>query len=117
MKHEQGDPDNILVSRIDSQPFINGSDFLDVKNIDFSYNSRSHALNNVSFSVEKSKVYGLLGSNGSGKSTMIHCLMGLYRPNKGEAWLQVENGKVDLLKAANPSDYFSVVPQQDIYWE
>jgi ABC-2 type transport system ATP-binding protein len=41
------------------------------------------ALNDVSFDVEESATFGIIGSNGSGKSTMLKCLMGIYRPERG----------------------------------
>ena len=41
------------------------------------------ALDNVSFEVEHGSTLGLIGSNGSGKSTMLKCLTGIYRPDKG----------------------------------
>ena len=40
------------------------------------------ALNDVSFEVEQSATFGIIGSNGSGKSTMLKCLMGIYRPER-----------------------------------
>ena len=42
------------------------------------------ALDNVSFEVEHGSTLGLIGSNGSGKSTMLKCLTGIYRPDKGQ---------------------------------
>ena len=41
------------------------------------------ALDDVSFEVEHGSTLGLIGSNGSGKSTMLKCLTGIYRPDKG----------------------------------
>ena len=41
------------------------------------------ALDNVSFEVEHGSTLGLIGSNGSGKSTMLKCLTAIYRPDKG----------------------------------
>ena len=41
------------------------------------------ALEDVSFEVEHGSTLGLIGSNGSGKSTMLKCLTGIYRPDKG----------------------------------
>ncbi|MFM8866746.1 MAG: ABC transporter ATP-binding protein [Ilumatobacteraceae bacterium] len=41
------------------------------------------ALDDVSFEVEHGATVGLIGSNGSGKSTMLKCLTGIYRPDKG----------------------------------
>ena len=34
------------------------------------------AVNNVSFSVSRGSVFGLLGANGAGKSTTIECILG-----------------------------------------
>jgi ABC-2 type transport system ATP-binding protein len=42
------------------------------------------ALDDVSFEVEHGATVGLIGSNGSGKSTMLKCLTGIYRPDKGQ---------------------------------
>ena len=41
------------------------------------------ALDDVSFDVAESATFGIIGSNGSGKSTMLKCLMGIYRPERG----------------------------------
>jgi simple sugar transport system ATP-binding protein len=45
---------------------------------------RIEALKNVSFSLGKAEVLGLLGDNGAGKSTLIKILTGLFPPDKGE---------------------------------
>lgn len=42
------------------------------------------ALENVSFSLEKGQIVGLLGPNGSGKTTFIKILNGLLTPSSGE---------------------------------
>lgn len=41
------------------------------------------ALEDVSFDVEHGATLGIIGSNGSGKSTMLKCLTGIYHPDKG----------------------------------
>jgi len=43
------------------------------------------ALNEVSFAVPSGSVFGLLGPNGSGKTTIIKLLLGLARPTAGRA--------------------------------
>ena len=44
-------------------------------------------LDGVSFEVERGCIYGLLGRNGSGKTTIIRMLLGLERPTRGESAL------------------------------
>lgn len=55
---------------------------LTLKNLHKSY-GRTHAVNNVSLSVEPGQVYGLLGPNGSGKTTTLGVIMGLLQPDAG----------------------------------
>lgn len=42
------------------------------------------ALKNVSFTVEKGDVIGIIGRNGSGKSTILKCIAGIYKPTSGK---------------------------------
>ena len=44
-----------------------------------------YALKNVSFQVERGDVLGLIGRNGSGKSTMLKIISGIYKPTSGKA--------------------------------
>jgi ABC-2 type transport system ATP-binding protein len=52
------------------------------------------ALKNVSFEVEEGETFGLVGENGSGKSTMLKCLTKILRPDGGSVEV---NGKVSAL--------------------
>jgi ribose transport system ATP-binding protein len=47
----------------------------------------THAVNDVSFSVDQGEIVSLLGENGAGKSTVIKILAGVYRPDSGSARL------------------------------
>ena len=42
-----------------------------------------HALADVSFSIERSQIFGLIGPNGAGKTTLFNLLTGIYAPNAG----------------------------------
>ncbi len=42
-----------------------------------------HALNDVSFSVNKGEVLGVIGRNGSGKSTLLRTIAGIFAPDSG----------------------------------
>lgn len=56
------------------------------------------ALNQVSLSVQKGSIYGLVGSNGAGKTTLLKLLAGVYRPDSGEIQINsqpvYENNKI-----------------------
>jgi len=41
------------------------------------------AVKNVSFQVEKGEILGIIGKNGSGKSTMLRAIAGIFSPNSG----------------------------------
>jgi len=54
----------------------------------FSYpDSERTVLNGVSFKLKRGKHYSLVGENGSGKSTIVKLLLGLYEPLEGEILL------------------------------
>ena len=58
---------------------------LQVKNISFSYHrKKKEVLHDFSLALDKGKVYGLLGKNGTGKSTLLYLMAGLLTPKSGE---------------------------------
>lgn len=56
--------------------------------------SHFQALDDISFAVEEGSAFGLIGENGSGKSTMLKCLAKILRPDHGTATV---NGKMSAL--------------------
>ena len=57
---------------------------LKISDLAFSYSGNGcKVFNGFSLSFEKGAVYGLLGLNGTGKSTLLYLLMGLLRPQQG----------------------------------
>ena len=58
---------------------------IDVNNVSFSYGrKKSKVLDGFSMQLEKGAVYGLLGKNGTGKSTLLYLMAGLLRPQSGQ---------------------------------
>ena len=65
---------------------------IEFKNVDKCF-GRKKALDNVSINIESGKIYGLLGPNGSGKTTMIKLINDLLTPSSGEVLVKgVEPG-------------------------
>lgn len=67
----------------------NDEHVLSVKNISKSFGN-VHAVNDVSFNVDKGEILGLIGPNGSGKSTLFNCILGQLTPSSGTVLV---NGK------------------------
>ena len=59
---------------------------ISIKNITKRF-GRFEAVNDLSIEINEGEIYGLLGSNGAGKSTTINILLGFLEPDKGEAFI------------------------------
>ena len=69
---------------------------LSLKNLDKKF-GRVHAVNNLSFDIQKGNVYGILGPNGSGKSTTLGIILNVVNKTSGEfSWF---NGKLSTHQA------------------
>ena len=58
------------------------TEIIKVKNLSKHF-SKIHAVNDISFTVNKGDIYGFLGQNGAGKSTTIRMLLTLIQPTSG----------------------------------
>ena len=56
---------------------------IQLENIAFSYAGGKPVLDNLCFTLEEGTKLGLIGHNGSGKTTMLHIIMGLLKPSSG----------------------------------
>ena len=69
---------------------------LTVNKIDGGYGS-VRVLHDLSITVDFGETVVLLGSNGNGKSTLLKCITGLIKPDRGEIILNVDGEKTDLV--------------------
>lgn len=85
-----------------------------------------HAVDDLSFAVERGQVYGVLGPNGAGKSTTLRMLMGLETPSKGTTRLfgtEVTPGCQELLRVGVIIEQACFVPHLSgmrnlrLWWE
>lgn len=68
-------PVEILVEN-GEEPVIHGN--IEFRDVSFSYEEDRKVLDNISFSVEKGQTLAIIGSTGSGKSSLVHLLPRLY---------------------------------------
>lgn len=65
---------------------------LDVEDISFRYDDESPFIfEDISFNIDKGDVLSILGPNGTGKTTLLKCLNGINKPDKGEILIKGKN--------------------------
>lgn len=66
----------------------NTENLIEFKNVNFNYNlyDGKNILNDISFSIKKGETVGVIGATGSGKSTILKLLLGLYDFYSGEIY-------------------------------
>lgn len=74
------------------------------------YYSDKLAISGLSFQINKGEVVGLLGLNGSGKTTTIRILSGFLIPNEGEVWIDELNSFTDSLEIKRKVGYLPETP-------
>lgn len=71
---------------------------LSIKNLDKKF-GKIHAVNNLSFDIQKGNVYGILGPNGSGKSTTLGIILNVVNKTSGEfSWFDGSMSTHEALK-------------------
>lgn len=83
---------------------------IEFSNVSFNYPySNQEVLKNISFSINKGEKIAIVGENGSGKSTILKCLMKLAYPENGEIFV---NGKdIKHISIDSLLNFMSVIPQ------
>lgn len=87
--------------------------FIEFKNVTFSYNKNGeNAINNINFKINKGETLGIIGSTGSGKSTILNLIMGFYDYYSGEVYIL--NQDIKSLSLKDIAESSSSVLQSDI---
>lgn len=80
------------------------------KNVTKVYNRTIKAVNNVSFEVRGGEIVGFTGPNGSGKTTTIKMLTGIFPPDKGEIKINGFDIKKNMIQAKSSIGYIADSP-------
>jgi iron complex transport system ATP-binding protein len=85
---------------------------ISLENIQFHYDPGKTILNNLSFSIDKGSITAILGPNGTGKTTLLHTILGLLAPQAGE--VRIEGKSLSAYKRAELSQVIALVPQSEV---
>lgn len=86
--------------------------YLELKNIFFSYD-KEPVLKDISFGMNRGEITGLIGSNGTGKTTTIHNIIKKLKPQRGQILL---DGK-DIQTLDESKFPISYIPDTPVYYE
>ena len=89
-----------------------GAPRVEFKNVSFGYGGNNDVLQDISFKVYPSKVVGIIGGTGSGKSTLVNLMPRFYDANKGEVLIDGRNVRDFKLKQLR--DRIGYVPQRTV---
>lgn len=106
MRHEE----KILEQNILEQKTFDKKNAIIFENVSFHYpNSEKEVLKNISFRIEAGAHIALVGKNGSGKTSLIKLIAGLYKPSAGNIFIGSKN--INFLSRDALHREFSVVFQ------
>ena len=72
-----------IIKKFRIKSFKNINSIIEFKNVSLAYGNRL-ILDNISFKINEGQIFGMLGQNGVGKSTIFNLITGLINPSHGE---------------------------------
>ncbi len=81
-----------IIKKFRIKSFKNLNPIVEFKDISLSYGNRL-ILDNINFKINEGEIFGMLGPNGVGKSTIFNLLVGLINPNSGT--IKINNSEVN----------------------
>ncbi len=110
---------NLDVEREDAKKFVQRPSFkgkIEFQNVSFTYpNTEKKVLDDISFTINPGESVGIIGTNGSGKTSLEKLILGLYEPDEGSILID----GIDI-KQIDPADLrhgISYVPQDTMLFK
>ena len=79
-----------IIKKFRIKSFKNINSIIEFENVSLSYGNRL-ILDNISFKINEGQIFGMLGPNGVGKSTIFNLVTGLINPDRGNIKIANEN--------------------------
>lgn len=92
---------------------------LKCQKLTYNYDDGSRGIHEVDFDLSKGKIIGLIGANGSGKSTFFKCLLGLLKPQSGALYFNdspLDYSKVSLKKLRKSVNLVFQDPERQLFY-
>ena len=93
-------------------PLVISNARVEFRNVNFSYNKGREILNNFSLSLCKGDQIAIVGSTGSGKSTIARLLFRFYDPDKG--FILIDDQKLTDLEQGSIHQNVGIIPQDTV---
>ena len=82
---------------------------IEFRNVNFGFNKNILLFENMNVLINAGEKVGLVGTSGSGKSTFINLILGLYEPNEGE--IIIDDVNLSRLSKTSIRSQISLIPQ------
>lgn len=102
---------NDYVELLEQTP-VETENHIEFRNVHFSYNQTKNDIVNLSFSIKRNSTFGIIGSTGSGKSTIAQLLLRFYEIDEGQILISGQDIRSYDLNELRRK--FGVVFQQDV---
>ena len=79
-----------VIKKFRIKSFKNTNTIIEFKNVSLSYGNRL-ILDNISFKINEGQIFGMLGPNGVGKSTIFNLITGLVKPKHGKIFINKQD--------------------------
>ena len=88
---------------------------ISIKNLNFFYEKKKIIFKKINLTFKKNKTYGIYGSSGVGKSTLINLMLGTLKPTSGKI---IYNNNIDISKNLSSwQESISYVPQKPYFFD
>lgn len=102
---------NDYVELLDQIP-VETENHIEFRNVHFSYNQTKNDIDDLSFSIKRNSTFGIIGSTGSGKSTIAQLLLRFYEIDEGQ--ILINGHDIRSYELNELRRKFGVVFQQDV---
>ena len=82
-----------VIKKFRIKSFKNLNTIVEFKNVSLSYGNRL-ILDNISFKINEGQIFGMLGPNGVGKSTIFNLITGLIKPKHGKILINKQDNRL-----------------------